>query len=77
MRNGDDFGMRIIVCLIIFLVCFAGTAGIHRAYNNGKNDVWKQAVERGYAHETETSAGKVYMWNDAKSPNNDAKTVSN
>lgn len=63
MHDNDDFGFGVIMCLIVIIASVAVTTGITSAYKTGKNEVWRQAVEHGYAKETETSAGKVYIWN--------------
>ena len=67
MHDNDGFVFGATMCFITVLIFFLVATAINGAYKMGKNEVWQQAVEHGYAKETETSAGKVHIWNSTGS----------
>ena len=65
-KDNSDVRLFFHAAYIWILGVFVGSilgAAIHDLYfSDARRSVYLEAVERGYAREVETSAGKVFMW---------------
>jgi hypothetical protein len=52
------FILTAVFVLMTLLVIYSSLAG----YDKGRHGVWKEAVEKGYAQEVQTSEGKAFQW---------------
>jgi hypothetical protein len=63
MDEETIFGIFAISSIMV-LLGLAIVLGILANNSNNGSDVWKQAVQRGYAEELQTSKGSAYVWKD-------------
>lgn len=47
---------------VVFVLAFSIISAGYGGYNKGRYEVWRQAIEKGYAQEVETSEGKAFQW---------------
>lgn len=53
----------IVGFLVVSILSFFAGVGVHDLYvGDLRTRLWREAVERGYAVEVETSSGKGFMW---------------
>jgi hypothetical protein len=63
MREKEVDDCISITCLCMAVSMFLGAALVDSCSMKDET-IWKQAVERGYAEEVETSSGKSYLWKE-------------
>ena len=66
-ESADEYGDKAFLCFMLVLtclLCFAvgGCVGHDMGQSTGRDEMWKQAVERNKAETIETSGGTFYRW---------------